>query len=103
MNEKLVKKILSERHELLIDCEEIHSSQFIQEAYEAKGGELKNFLVSNELWGGAGSIADEACIDNKQHRELLEKLLIKLGKIQTNAKIVNSRTDMWVTAFSMRY
>ena len=103
MNENSVKKILSEMCGLFIDCGETRRTQLVQEAFEANEEELKNFLVSNELWGGAGSIADEACLENKQKRESLEKLLIKLGKIQIKAKIVSSRTDMWVTAFSMRH
>ena len=103
MNEKSVKKILSEICELLIECGESHKTQLVQRALEGNEEKLANFLVSNELWGGAGSIADEACLEDNQKRESLKKLLIKLGKIQIRAKIVNGRTSMWVTALSMRH
>ena len=58
-----------------------------------------DFLVSNELWGGAGSIADQAICGTTEDRLFLESLLIDLGDIQIIAGKVNQRTEMWVTAF----
>jgi hypothetical protein len=56
-------------------------------------------LSSNELWGGAGSIADQAFSRDEQRRKELEMLLIELGRLQMAKGKVNPRTHMWVTAF----
>lgn len=60
---------------------------------------VEAFLGSNDLWGGAGSIADEAIPSDKPLRAELENLLIKLGNLQLAAQIVNPRTEMWVHHF----
>ena len=60
---------------------------------------LWNFLVSNELWGGAGSVADQAVLASPEGRRDLEALLIRLGREQIAAGRSNTRTAMWVTAF----
>lgn len=58
-----------------------------------------DYLVSNELWGGAGSVADEAVLDFPDARRQLMVLLIRLGREQMNLRRVNVRTEMWVSAF----
>ena len=58
-----------------------------------------NFLSSNELWGGAGSVADQALIEFPDARKQLEILLIGLGREQLSLKRVNVHTEMWVSAF----
>jgi hypothetical protein len=69
---------------------------------------LNSFLISNELWGGSGSVADSAfAYDEKnahwpnreKSRAALERLMIKLGRLQIAAGQVNVRTQMWVEAF----
>lgn len=60
---------------------------------------VEAFLGSNDLWGGAGSIADEAIPSDAALRAELESLLIQLGNLQLVAQIVNPRTEMWVHAF----
>ena len=40
------------------------------------------FVMSNELWGGAGSIADQALGGRSPERLQLERLLIELGREQ---------------------
>jgi hypothetical protein len=57
------------------------------------------YLVSNELWGGAGSVADQALLDAPDARRQLEDLLILLGREQMDLGHVNVRTEMWVTVF----
>ena len=60
------------------------------------------FLESNELWGGAGSIADQAGFENGERndkRREIEELLISLGDEQIRIDKVNQRTNMWVTTF----
>lgn len=61
--------------------------------------ELWVCLESDELWGGAGSIADQALIEMPEARKKLEKLLIQLGREQLTVGRANARTKMWVTAF----
>ena len=59
------------------------------------------FLVSNDLWGGAGSIADQAGCkgDRNDARRRIEHALIELGIAQIEAGVTNPRTDMWVNTF----
>ena len=63
--------------------------------------ELRSFLTSNELWGGAGSIADQAGVQGERsgHRRRIEAALVSLGREQAEAGCVNARTSMWVEAF----
>jgi len=63
--------------------------------------DLEQFLVSNELWGGAGSIADQAGATTSGRR-LIEAVLIELGEEQIRAGKINVRTQMWVDAFRQR-
>ena len=61
---------------------------------------LDAFLVSNELWGGAGSIADQAGMTRgRESRRSIEGALIRLGLAQIRAGRVNPRTPMWTEAF----
>jgi hypothetical protein len=57
------------------------------------------FLISNELWGGSGSVADQACTSSRVARTQVEEILIRLGRIQIGARATNVRTEMWVSAF----
>jgi hypothetical protein len=61
--------------------------------------QMWRYLVSNELWGGAGSVADQAVLDVPDARRQLEVLLIRLGREQMSLGQTNVRTEMWVTAF----
>tara|TARA_R110001599_G_scaffold353817_1_gene598878 strand:+ start:115 stop:441 length:327 start_codon:yes stop_codon:yes gene_type:complete len=59
------------------------------------------FVVSNELWGGAGSIADQAGINrSREARRSIEVAISALGLEQIRQGIVNVRTEMWIDAFS---
>ncbi len=62
---------------------------------------LREFLVSNELWGGAGSIADQAGLGGERNprRRRIEAAMIALGREQIRQGPVNIRTRMWVEAF----
>src|SRR5688500_1626425 len=63
--------------------------------------ELDAFLKSNELWGGAGSIADQAGgPERTPGRREIEALLIELGNEQIRVGKVNPRTAMWIEAFT---
>ena len=62
--------------------------------------DLDAFLISNELWGGAGSIADQAGVaQGRRHRRSIEAALIGLGEKQIKEGTVNVRTEMWVGRF----
>ncbi len=70
-------------------------------ALSSMESELEAFLTSNELWGGAGSIADQAGgADRTDARREIEALLIELGTEQIRLGKVNPRTAMWVQAFT---
>jgi hypothetical protein len=60
---------------------------------------LWDFLISNELWGGAGSIADQGVFGIPEARFTLETLLIQLGREQMRLGRVNARTATWVSVF----
>jgi hypothetical protein len=64
--------------------------------------ELFDFITSNTLWGGSGSIADSALIDESEARSSLQEILVRLGKLQQKIGRVNVRTEMWTSAFSPR-
>ncbi len=97
-----VKNILKEIKSLLEAGKEYYNFGLIKNILNSDEEELWNFLTSNELWGGAGSIADQALLDNKDLRIRLEKLLIKLGDIQIAKDRINIRTRMWIAAFKQK-
>lgn len=74
----------------------------VRQALSASPDELEAFLASNELWGGAGSIADQAGFDHgRAGRRPIEAVLIRLGEAQLDRGIANARTRMWIDAFRM--
>lgn len=60
---------------------------------------LEEYLVSNDLWGGAGSIADQAGIGTSK-RSAIDAALVALGRQQILQGHVNARTRFWVEALS---
>ena len=67
----------------------------------ANDTDLEAFLRSNELWGGAGSIADQAAVSApREIRRRVESALINLGREQMRLEVKNPRTDSWVEVFS---
>jgi|SRR5690349_18105460 len=79
--------------------------KFAEAAERAAAGndeQLKSFLTSNDLWGGAGSVADQAGLgsgDRSPQRKRIEAALVTLGQEQLKAGMTNVRTEMWVSAF----
>ena len=64
---------------------------------------LEEFLTSNELWGGAGSIADQAGLPKGRRTDKtreIEEALIRLGKEQVRLGLVNPRTASWIATFA---
>lgn len=76
-------------------------AQLVREAIDGSDQDLWNFLLSNELWGGSGSIADQAgCSQGRHVRRSIEAALVRLGREQIRLGVVNVRTEMWVDSFS---
>ncbi len=57
------------------------------------------FVMSDELWGGAGSIVDQALGGRSPARRQLEQLLIELGREQIARGHRNARTEIWISVF----
>jgi hypothetical protein len=100
MHEGLTKA-LERLSSVLQDAGENRSVDLIAKILEAEQVTQDQFLVSNELWGGAGSIADQAGLGNgrQEMRRRVEQALIGLAEEQERAGMLNPRTLSWVDAF----
>lgn len=90
---------LEEIKQLLDSGNETVYVELIESAIEGDDEALEVFLLSNELWGGSGSIADNCLLDDPALRKRLMRSLIELGGAQMAEKKVNPRTRMWATTF----
>jgi len=101
MKAEVLKQRLERLESVLLQHGETDLALMIRPALEGSEQDLRAFLVSNELWGGAGSIADqaEASQGRGDARREIEGALIRLGLEQIRQDVVNSRTDMWVDTF----
>ena len=93
----MIRDLLQEISNLLAG----HGSPFgpLTIALESEDAEPWDFLTSNALWGGAGSLADQGLYEIPTGRAALEALLIRLGREQIKLGRTNVRTEMWVSAF----
>jgi|SRR5678815_3294794 hypothetical protein len=98
MFERIVP-LLGELREMLVSAGQHAYAEEIQAALSGDDMTLIAFLKSNTLWGGAGSIADEAAGDSRETRRPLEQLLATLGREQLRLGYVNPRTEMWTSTF----
>ena len=73
----------------------------VRAALEGSDEHLRVYLVSNDLWGGPGSIADQAGMRGPRddHSRAIEGALAELGEEQIRAEVTNIRTANWVHAF----
>jgi hypothetical protein len=78
---------------------EAKAADLIRAALYGSSEDFYRFLSSHELWGGSGSIADQALIEVPSLRGQLEEGLIELGRLQLAVRRVNPRTEGWVRAF----
>ena len=87
--------------ELVRSCEPSAIVRPMHTAATGSDDQLIAYLKSNELWGGSGSVADQAGLSSKtEHvRRSIEKRLLELGEMQSAAGILNPRTEMWTEAF----
>lgn len=87
---------------VLRECGESALAAKVEDVTSGSDLELDEFLTSNELWGGAGSIADQAGIGRglrSEGRRKIERTLTQLGKEQIQTGRVNPRTATWVSVF----
>ena len=94
------RQLLAALKDVLIQSNEARFVEYVDGALAESDEGLETFLVSNELWGGPGSIADEAGMDlGREGRRPIEAALVRLGKAQVQGGLVNIRTAGWVDAF----
>ena len=87
---------------VLRDCGALVSAAAVEEAISGSEEEVDAFLISNELWGGSGSIADQAGMYaglRTDDTRKIERALVQLGKEQIRKGKVNPRTATWIAAF----
>lgn len=96
-----LKRELEVLERLLARHGEAADARSVRAALSGADRDLLAFLTSNELWGGAGSIADQSAAGMDRHiGRLIEAALVVLGREQIRQGIVNVRTGLWVETFS---
>ena len=94
-----IRSLLQQLRDMLDKGGEHHFVEIIDAALAGDDPALTSFLTSNELWGGAGSIADQAVGPARDTRRPLERLLAELGREQMRLGITNPRTETWTSVF----
>jgi hypothetical protein len=88
---------------LLREQEEDGRAAMVENAIASPEPELDAFVMSDALWGGAGSVADRAGIiglcQRTEGRRKIERALMQLGDEQLRQGKVNPRTASWMKAF----
>jgi hypothetical protein len=87
---------------ILRETGETTLAERVNAALARSDAEIDTFLESNDLWGGAGSIADQAGMSDGTRtveRRKIERALIDLGEEQVRINKLNPRTLMWIEAF----
>ena len=75
-------------------------ASLVARALEGSDAELEMFLRSDDLWGGAGSIADQGFIEGPHEMRVGGiKAMVALGNLQVERGVTNVRTEMWVRTF----
>jgi len=77
---------------------ENYFAEYLSDALSKSDKDLLEHLGSNEVWGGSGSIADQALLNHTNRRDL-ELLMIDLGRMLIAMGKDNVRTIMWIEAF----
>src|SRR5580700_2392895 len=102
MSDETPRNALSELAGILERNGEVQIASRVMVVANGTDVDLKSFLVSNDLWGGPGSIADQGCLrsgERNSARRDLERVLVRIGRWQIQRGCVNPRTGMWVKAF----
>src|ERR1700747_3299729 len=100
MDNTEVTAILAQIASLLETGHEEPFAVSVRNALSGSAQTLEEFLRSNELWGGAGSIADQPFAGRSTQRKELEKLLIPLGRLSRDRPLLGgittrSRFEVW--------
>jgi hypothetical protein len=94
-----IRSLLQRLRDMLDRAGEHHFVEIIDAALAGDDHALTSFLTSNELWGSAGSIADQAGGPARETRRPIERLLAALGREQLRLDITNPRTGTWTSVF----
>lgn len=98
---EVFRTLLEELADALRDAGDVEFADEVRDAASSDQLVMLAFLVSDELWGGSGSIADSAGIDgSSRSRARVETALVRLGKAQLERGVFNPRTAKWVTSFA---
>ena len=96
----MIREHLEELARVLSDEGEAGLALGVRSVLAGDDDRVNAFLTSNSLWGGMGSIADQAGMERgRVSRRRIESVLILLGREQMRAGRVNVRTAMWVEVF----
>jgi hypothetical protein len=96
------RRLLTTIATILEEGGDAKSGRQVRKVVDADEGAVWTYLISNELWGGPGSIADQGLTSGEGRstaRRRLEKALTDLGEWQLSQGKFNVRTEMWVDAF----
>lgn len=94
------RQYLEDLEILLRQYGEKHFAEMVANALSDSDEALNVFLASEELWGGVGSIADQAGrLHGRDAQKLIETILIRLGERQIRDGIIHARTATCVELF----
>jgi len=101
MSLSTIVPLLEQLHRELAAIGDSRKAALVAAVASAEDSGMEAFLKSNELWGGAGSIADEAgTACSREDARRIEAAMIELGQQQLQLGIANVRTASWVRTFS---
>jgi hypothetical protein len=96
---KEAQEILISLRDLLLSQGEHGYAELLNGVIGGSEEKIWSLLESNIVWGGAGSIADQACISGEEEQKKFYELMVKLANLQDKAGRLNERTMMWAAAF----
>jgi hypothetical protein len=96
-----LRELLTRLADALGQCGDDDYVAVVTNALASPDESLEAFLTSNALWGGSGSLADQAglALGRRDGRRRIEQALIALGEEQIRTGHVNVRTASWVDTF----
>jgi hypothetical protein len=96
-----LRELLTRIVDALAQCEDNDYAAAVTNALSSSEESLVEFLMSDDIWGGSGSIADQAglALGRRDGRRSIEQALIALGEEQIRMGYVNIRTASWVDTF----
>ena len=96
----MIRQLLKNLENLLHTSDELVYAKRVHEARTSEDDDiLFDFLISNDLWGGMGSIADQAGMDYNEQKKEFAQTLVKIGEYQISLGKTNIRTASWVDVY----